>query len=111
MYVNYYSISTTKNGIVNLYFLLNMKANYSLRMQYHASFYVFLIFIKTKMIVTVPWLTPVTTPELTTVATSVLLLVHEVAVAVVSLSDSVEPVHTANEAPKIAEGFFRTVFG
>ena len=58
----------------------------------------------------IPGATPVVTPELTTVATVVLLLVHEVIVAVVSLSAVVDPLQTVN-VPKIADGFLLIVFG
>ena len=62
------------------------------------------------MIIAVPNATPVTCPVLSTVATNVLPLVQETAVAVVSLNMVTDPAHTVN-TPKIAEGFFITVFG
>jgi hypothetical protein len=62
------------------------------------------------VIVVVPAATPVTTPDATTVAAVVLLLVHDVDVAVESLNVVVDPLHTVN-VPKIADGFLLTVFG
>ena len=62
------------------------------------------------MIVTAPPATPVTWPVMATVATKVLLLVHDTAVRVVSLNTVVDPTHTV-VTPKIADGPANAVLG
>ena len=63
-----------------------------------------------KVIVDVPAVTPVITPELIAVATAVLLLVHEIGFEVTSVNWVVDPAHTV-PVPVMADGLAITATG